>query len=174
MALLQPDRYFSRISGINIQADIINQGKTAVLLDIDNTILSRADHSVPSDVRLWLSKLRTAGVRACLVSNNFHQHVFKLAQELDLPIIAKALKPLPQGYIRACRLLKVSRKDAVMIGDQLSTDILGAHLVGMNAYLVCPLVEEDLKHTVFIRGIERIFISDKEPEGANACETSHS
>ena len=58
-----------------------------------------------------------------------------------------------------------------MIGDQLSTDILGAHVVGMKAYLVCPLVEQDLKHTVFVRNIERIFIADKEPEGAQACET---
>ena len=58
-----------------------------------------------------------------------------------------------------------------MIGDQLSTDIFGAHLLGMKAYLVCPLVEEDLKHTVFVRNIERIFIADQEPEGAQACET---
>ena len=41
----------------------------------------------------------------------------------------------------------------------------------MKAYLVCPLVEEDLKHTVFVRNIERVFIADQEPEGAQACET---
>ena len=61
-----------------------------------------------------------------------------------------------------------------MIGDQLTTDILGAHLVGMRAYLVCPLVEVDLKHTLLLRNFERIFIADKEPEGASACETFHS
>lgn len=171
MALLHADRYFSRISAIDIRADILGEGISAVLLDVDNTILSRADHMVPPDVVQWLAKLKNAGVDACLLSNNFHQHVFSLAHELDLPIVAKALKPLPQGYIKACRKLNVSRKDTVMIGDQLSTDILGAHLLGMKAYLVCPLVEEDLKHTVFVRNIERIFIADQEPEGAQACET---
>ena len=61
-----------------------------------------------------------------------------------------------------------------MIGDQISTDILGAHFIGMKAYLVCPLVEQDLKHTLFVRNIERMVIADQEPEGASACETLHS
>ena len=174
MSLLQPDRYFSRISAIDIKGDLLIPGFSAVLLDVDNTILSRSDHTVPQDVQIWLQKLNNAGLKVCLLSNNFHTHVFDLAQELDVPIVAKALKPLPQGFLWACRKLGVSRKTTVMIGDQLSTDILGAHVVGMKAYLVCPLVEEDLKHTVFVRTIERIFIADREPEGANACEISSS
>ena len=174
MSLFQPDRYFSRISAIDIKADIVNCGFKAVLLDIDNTILSRADHLVPQDVLQWLAKLHASGVQACLLSNNFHDHVFDLAEQLGLPIIAKALKPLPQGFIRASRTLGVKRQETLMIGDQISTDIVGAHVVGMKAYLVCPLVEEDLKHTVLLRGFERIFISNQEPEGANACETSRS
>ena len=171
MALLQPDRYFSRISAIDIRADILDENISAVLLDVDNTILSRADHMIPPDVLQWLAKLKHSGIPACMRSNNFHQHVFGLAEELELPIVAKALKPLPQGFIKACRILQVPCNNTVMIGDQLSTDILGAHVVGMKAYLVCPLVEQDLKHTVFVRNIERIFIADKEPEGAQACET---
>ena len=34
-----------------------------MLLDIDNTILSRADHQVPADVRQWLARVRAAGVK---------------------------------------------------------------------------------------------------------------
>ena len=47
MSLIQPDRYFSRTSAINVEWDIVGKGFTHVLLDIDNTILSRADHQVP-------------------------------------------------------------------------------------------------------------------------------
>ena len=149
MPLFKPDRYFSRISSIDIRFDLIDQGFNAVLLDVDNTILSRSDHEVPHDVLLWLSKLKHSHVSACLLSNNFHSHVFDLADKLDLPIVAKALKPLPQGFLMACRKIRADR-----------------------GYLVCPLVEEDLKHTVFVRNIERIVIADQEPEGARACETS--
>lgn len=174
MSLIQPDRYFSRTSAINVEWDILGKGFTHVLLDIDNTILSRADHQVPADVRRWLVRVRAAGVKMCFLSNNFHGNVFDLARELDLPIVAKALKPLPHGFVMARNKIGGTRKNTLMIGDQLSTDVIGAHLAGMKAYLVCPLVEEDLKHTMFVRSIERAFISDKEPEGASACETLHS
>ena len=174
MALFQPDRYFSRTSAINVEADILGRGFTHVLLDIDNTVLSRADHQVPKDVRTWLARVRNAGVKMCFLSNNWHGNVFELAAELDLPIVAKACKPLPHGFVMAGRKIGGMRKNTLMIGDQLSTDVVGAHIAGIKAYLVCPLVEEDLKHTMFVRSIERAFISDKEPEGASACETLRS
>ena len=63
MSLIQPDRYFSRTSAINVEWDIVGKGFTNVLLDIDNTILSRADHQVPADVRRWLVRVRAAGVK---------------------------------------------------------------------------------------------------------------
>lgn len=174
MSFIQPDRYFSRTSAISPETDVLGCGFTHVLLDIDNTVLSRADHQVPADVRRWLARMRNAGVKMCFLSNNFHGSVFELAAELGLPIVAKALKPLPHGFVMARRKIGGTRKSTLMVGDQLSTDIIGAHLAGMKAYLVCPLVEEDLKHTMFVRSIERAFISDKEPEGASACETLRS
>ena len=164
MPFIQPDRYFSRTSAIDVTWDIVGKGFTHVLLDIDNTILSRADHQVPADVRQWLARVRAAGVRLCFLSNNFHENVH----------VAKALKPLPHGFVMARRKIGGTRSNTLMIGDQLSTDVLGAHLAGMRAYLVCPLVEEDLKHTMLVRSIERAFIANKEPEGVPACETSRS
>ena len=62
MALLTPDRYFSRITAIDIEADLLGRGYRAVLLDIDNTIRARDTHQVPRDVGLWLGRARTAGV----------------------------------------------------------------------------------------------------------------
>lgn len=174
MSFIQPDRYFSRTSAIDVTWDIVAKGFTHVLLDIDNTVLSRADHEVPKDVRQWLARVRAAGVKLCFLSNNFHENVHDLAADLGLPIVAKALKPLPHGFVVARRKIGGTRKNTLMIGDQLSTDVVGAHLAGMKAYLVCPLVEEDLRHTMFVRSIERAFIANKEPEGARACETLHS
>lgn len=170
MALYQPDRYFSRVSAIDPRADLLACGFSHVLLDIDNTILSRADHQVPRDVKLWLQKVRSAGIAPCFLSNNFHVNVHELAAQMDIPIVAKALKPLPHGFFMARRKVGGTRTNTVMIGDQLSTDVVGAHLAGMKAYLVCPLVEEDLKHTKFVRVFENALISDREPEGASACE----
>lgn len=50
MAFLEPDRYFARLSRIDIDRDLIERGFCNVLLDVDNTILTRDTHEVPRDV----------------------------------------------------------------------------------------------------------------------------
>lgn len=169
MSFVEPERYFSRISMIDIQKDIVDAGFSHVLLDIDNTILTRDTHEVPRDVSFWLSKARGAGLTFCLVSNNWHESVYELAGRLDLPIVAKAVKPLPPAFLLALKKIGAKRKDTVVIGDQLVTDVLGAHFLGMTAYMLQPLVEQDLKHTLLLRNVERAFMGDREPEGAS-CE----
>ena len=171
MSFVEPERYFSRISMIDIQKDIVDAGFSHVLLDIDNTILTRDTHEVPRDVSFWLSKARGAGLPFCLVSNNWHESVYELAGRLDLPIVAKAVKPLPPAFLLALKKIGAKRKDTVVIGDQLVTDVLGAHFLGMTAYMLQPLVEQDLKHTLLLRNVERAFMGDREPEGAS-CEIS--
>lgn len=164
MGFFEPDRYFSRITAIDVKYDIVEAGFTHVLLDIDNTIFTRDTHEVPRDVKWWLTQARQAGLTFCLLSNNWHEGVYALANRLELPIVAKAIKPLPHAFIIARHKIGARRSSTLMIGDQLVTDVIGAHLVGMQAYLVCPLVEQDLKHTLLLRNVERLFMGDAQPE----------
>lgn len=168
MAFLQPDRYFARVTRISPEADLLACGFENVLLDMDNTILSRATHDIPRDVRAWLADVREAGVNICLLSNNWHASPYEVAQQLDLPVVAKACKPLPHGYLAARAKLGARSANTVVVGDQLSTDVVGAHILGMKAYLVCPLVEQDLKHTLVLRAAERALLGARVPEGAQA------
>ena len=160
----KPDRYFSRISRIDIERDILGRGFTHVLCDVDNTILTRDDHTVPADVQAWLAKARAAGVEFCLLSNNFHHGVQDLAARLDLPVFAKAVKPLPHGFILARRKIGGKRKNTLVIGDQLITDVIGAHICGLKAYMLVPLVEKDLWHTLLLRHLERAILGKFMPE----------
>lgn len=166
MALFEPDRYFSRLSHVDIDRDLLGRGLDHVLLDIDNTILTRDTHEVPRDVGLWLGRARTAGVSFCLLSNNWHHGVYELAGQLELPLVAKAIKPLPHGFLRAMGKIGGTRKDTVVIGDQLVTDVLGAHFMGLPAYMLQPLVEADLWHTLLLRHFERLVMGSRLPEPA--------
>lgn len=168
MGFLEPERYFSRISHIDVERDLLALGLRHALLDIDNTILARDTHAVPRDVAVWLAKARTAGVGFCLVSNNWHDSVLELAAELDLPIVAKAMKPLPHGFMLGMRKLKAKSASTVVIGDQLSTDVLGAHVLGLTAYMLQPLAQQDLRHTLLLRNVECAILGDREPEPAPA------
>ncbi len=164
MAFLQPERYFSRLTRVNIRHDLCDAGFENVLLDIDNTILSRDTNAVPRDVGLWLAQARDAGIVFCFLSNNWHKNVHELAAELELPIVAKAMKPCPAAFFMALRTIGAKRSNTVMIGDQLMTDVLGAHLAGIKAYLIAPLVEQDLPHTLMLRTIERAVMRTRLPE----------
>ena len=175
MAFLEPDRYFARISRIDIDRDLLALDFRNVLLDVDNTILTRDTHEVPRDVGFWLAKARDAGITFCLVSNNWHEGVYQLANRLSLPIVAKAVKPLPPAFLMALRKLGAKRSETVVIGDQLVTDVMGAHFLGMKAYLLAPLVEQDLPHTLLLRNVERAILGDRKPEPAiniAECEAS--
>lgn len=172
MSLFQPDRYFSRITAIDIDRDLILVGYTNVLIDVDNTLRSRETGDIPRDVGVWLGNARDAGIRFCLLSNNWHDDVFAFAEELVLPIVAKACKPLPFGYRKALKRLNCNKGNAVVIGDQLLTDVVGAHLAGIAAYMVMPLVEVDLKHTVALRVLERGLLGSREPESVPALMNS--
>lgn len=165
MAYLEPDRYFARLSRIDIDHDLLEVGFRFVLLDVDNTILTRDTHEVPRDVGVWLARARDAGIKFCLVSNNWHEGVYQLANRLSLPIVAKAIKPLPPAFLMALRKLGAKRAETVVVGDQLVTDVIGAHTLGMKAYLLAPLVEQDLPHTLLLRNFERAIMGERQPEG---------
>jgi hypothetical protein len=66
----------------------------------------------------------------------------------------------------AMHKLGAKRIETVVVGDQLLTDVLGAHAVGCKAYLVMPLVTQDLAHTQVLRNVERALLGTRRPEPA--------
>lgn len=173
MPFMVPDRYFSRLSHVDVDRDILKRGYTHVLLDVDNTILTRDTYEIPRDVGWWLGRARTAGVEFCLVSNNWHHGVFELAEYLELPLVSHAMKPMPPAFLLAMHKIKAKHKKTLVIGDQLITDVLGAHFVGLPAYLLQPLVEQDLPHTLLLRNVERVIMNGRQPEPNPAPHAIH-
>ena len=92
--------------------------------------------------------------------------MYRLANRLSLPIVAKAVKPLPPAFLAALGKIGAKRSETVVVGDQLVTDVMGAHFLGMQAYLLAPLVEQDLPHTLLLRNFERVVMAGRQPEGA--------
>ncbi|MDR1183517.1 MAG: YqeG family HAD IIIA-type phosphatase [Coriobacteriales bacterium] len=163
MAFFTPDDYLSTVARIDPQA-LFAQGFRVVLLDIDNTLVPRDTHRLSDEVKSWVARLEECGLRACLLSNNWHKTVFGYADELDLPIVYKAMKPLPFAYLRALR--KVNRQKGekvVCVGDQIVTDVWGAHVLGYHVVLVLPQATKDLWYTLLFRRFERMLLRDRAP-----------
>ncbi len=164
MPLLRPDRYYVSVLDID-PSELKNDGVEALILDLDNTILPRTVREVPENLAAWVESLKESGLTFVFFSNNWHDRVVAAAKSLDVPFYGRAVKPFPFGFIRIRRELGVSRKKTIAIGDQVYTDILGAHLSGMRAYLVQPLTKQDLRHTRMLRHIEGFVLRNLEPVG---------
>jgi HAD superfamily phosphatase (TIGR01668 family) len=138
-------------------------GVDTVFFDLDNTLMPRDTAVISGEIRNWLDELVSRGFKPCLVSNNWHGHVAEIAKDLGMPIVAKAIKPLPFAFLKALKVTGAQRTQAAIVGDQLFTDVLGGKLVGIKTVLVVPLSASDLPHTLFLRKLERVLLAGRQP-----------
>lgn len=155
MSLFKPKRYVASVDKIDLAA-LAAEGKRAILLDRDNTLVPRDTNRAPEAVTVWLDEARARGFKLCMVSNNWHAaEVRASAAELGLPVIARAMKPAPFALTVALGRLGVPAAQAVMVGDQLYTDVVAGNLAGVDVILVKPQATKDLWYTQIFRIFER-------------------
>lgn len=164
MRILGPDHYYRSLFDVDLD-DLASRGKDTLLLDIDNTLLPRNSEVVTSEALAWGARAKARGFNVCLVSNNFHDRIVRIADELGFGLVPKALKPLPFAFWRALGKYGSTASRAVIIGDQIFTDVIGGRLLGIETVMVQPLSSNDLPHTVVLRQIERLVLRGREPQG---------
>lgn len=161
--ILSPDGYYTSVHAIGLDA-LRAEGVRALLLDLDNTLLPRDTNVVPDELKQWAADLRGHGFAVCLVSNNWHERVKRVADELGFDLVDKAIKPLPFAFRRALSRVGARAEEAAVVGDQVFTDILGGNLLGMRTLLVSPLSSSDLPHTLFLRMLEARVLKGRSPQ----------
>ncbi len=118
-----------------------------MLTDLDNTLIAWNNPDGTQQLHDWLQEMKQAGITVMVVSNNNHDRISRALARLDLPFVARALKPFPVGINRAVRQLGLSKHAVVMVGDQLLTDIAAGNAANVRTVLVQPLVETDAWNT---------------------------
>jgi len=131
-------------SVLELTSDRLRQwGLRALLLDVDCTLTRYRRGELSPEVAAWVEQLRMADIRMCLVSNGMGQRIRQLAERLDLPCVAKALKPLPWGIRSALQKLDAEPSQTAMVGDQLFADVMAGRLAGVRSILVEPIHPEE-------------------------------
>jgi HAD superfamily phosphatase (TIGR01668 family) len=133
----------------------IKNGIRAVLLDIDNTLSTHNAQTPFPPAVLWIKKMKTAGIRLILVSNNHPPRIIPFAKKVGLPFVSDAKKPLSSGYRRALARLRLKKSEVCAVGDQIFTDIIGANLFGIKSVFVFPKEPEKSLPFRLKRAIER-------------------
>ncbi|MCL2403090.1 MAG: YqeG family HAD IIIA-type phosphatase [Coriobacteriia bacterium] len=142
------------------------QGKICVLIDLDNTLLPRDTSEFTPEIMAWVKSLYDADLKVCLLSNNWHERVHTAAAELNMKLVSKAVKPLPPAFFVAMKRVGGKRKETIMIGDQLFTDVLGSAILGIPCIMVKPLAAHDLKHTLLLRNVERFVMRGRQTDSS--------
>lgn len=166
MGFFTPDKYVTDVSAIDLD-ELWDKGKRALFLDRDNTVVPRDTKVVPPSAVAWLDYAHELGYRVCFVSNNWAKNVRPDAQRFGAQMVTRAAKPLPFGLWHALHKVGVGRKQAVLVGDQVFTDVLGGKLSGIYTVLVQPQTEVDLAHTLLLRRLEERVLDGLTPEGAS-------
>lgn len=155
MSLVRPWRRERAITDVDVD-ELAASGVRCVLFDRDNTVVPRDTGVAPADVMDWICRVREAGIALCMVSNNFHsQQVEASAAELGCAVVHHAMKPAPFAVRRALALVSVDASEAVLIGDQVFTDVMAGNIAGVRTILVEPQSTSDLWYTHIFRVFER-------------------
>ncbi len=155
MSLITPWKRAAKVSDISV-AELVEAGVTCVLIDRDNTVVPRDTKRAPKSALEWLDELRAAGIKICMVSNNFHTaEVEASAAELGMDVVHHAMKPAPFAVKRALSLMGAAPSQAVLVGDQVFTDVMAGNLSGVRPILVEPQSTTDLWYTQIFRVVER-------------------
>ena len=163
--LFCPNYRCSRISEIPITW-LEQEGIKAIILDLDNTLLPW-NENMPSEENVsWVQKVKEAGIRVVLLSNNGGERLRNISEKLGVVAIGWGIKPLTRGFKRAFRFLKVqSRGEVLVIGDQLITDVFGAKKMDFKVLWVESLSRKEFLFTRITRKLESILIKQLTKKG---------
>ncbi len=154
---LKPTYIFNSVQ--DISADFLrNENITAILLDIDNTIIT-GSCKMTKKVDKWLKEVKKSGIQICILSNtwNFNK-VKKLMLKYDINGLPHAQKPKLKGFNMAYNVLGVPKENMAMIGDQVFTDVLGANRFGIRSIYVKPITKFEWLGTAIKRPLEYIVL----------------
>jgi len=144
------------LKAVDAQA-LWDRGKRLLLLDVDNTLVQWHTDEPDEEVVEWTARAKQIGFDICIISNtNQLDRLARIAEKVGAVTVRGRFKPSRAMFRLA--LMKFSRQadQAIMIGDQLITDVLGANRSGIEAIWVRRLEGKEFKGTSINRVMERM------------------
>ena len=139
MNLLRPCEEASSILDVDYER-LYRLGKRAILFDLDNTLGGRRPAQLAPEVTSLLHDLTEMGFRVGILTNRRigtkDAVIVKLARSYALR--CRAGKPRKKGFLDILAQMNLPAERAVMIGDRLFTDVLGANRLGIYSIRIKP------------------------------------
>ena len=151
---MMPDYMFRAFDEIT-PAFLTSLGVKAILADIDNTLAPYEQPEPDQRIKGWIASLAEAGIGIAFVSNNDWERVNRFNATLGVPAYAKSGKPFKKNLVKAMNDLGGTLDTTVMLGDQLLTDALAGHNLGVKCLIVPPIRDKKNAFFKFKRWLEK-------------------
>jgi uncharacterized protein len=131
-------------------------GFRQLMFDLDNTLTTYQFAAPTDELKTFVASLKAIGFEVSIVSNSGKTRVQPFLDELQVSGIPSCKKPTI-GVIK--QVLSVEKEAAMLLGDQLLTDIWAANKLGVRSVLVHPVdMTTDKFFTRLNRRLERFFV----------------
>ena len=151
---LMPDYMFRTFDEVTPEF-LSTLGIRAILADIDNTLAPYEQSEPDERIRGWIASLSAAGISIAFVSNNNAERVDLFNRTLGVPAYPKSGKPFKKNLRKAMTAVGGTKETTVMLGDQLLTDALAGHNLGVKCIIVPPIRDKKSRFFRFKRWLER-------------------
>lgn len=135
----------------------------SLIFDVDQTLLSYRAENVPANV-LEITNRLLSRYSCCILSNlpnkeSVRNRLMRIEKQTKIKVIFTGQKkPAPFPFFEVLNFLNAKPHEAVMIGDRIFTDIIGANNVNIKTILMNPInpKEDPLLMVKLPRRIEKI------------------
>ena len=163
MGIFKPTMYKKNIYDINYKK-LKEMGIKCLIFDLDNTLGLIEHKKCPPKTKKLLKELQK-DFKIFIASNNTKRRLKPYLDDLGVNGVSNCLKPLTIGLLRIKNKYNFKKKEMIMIGDQIVTDVLAGKRFRIKTILVDPLGKKDLKITGLNRKIEGMIIRKYEKRG---------
>jgi len=136
-----PFEYVDSVFSIDYKK-LYNKGYRGLIFDIDNTLVPHGKDST-KQIDDFFKYIQDIGFKTLLLSNNCEERILRFLENIDSLYICEANKPSTTNYDKAIKMLGIKKEEAIFIGDQLFTDILGANKSNIDNILVKYLKQKN-------------------------------
>lgn len=162
----EPDEYIDSVYNYKALDSILEKYSISlILVDIDNTLQEHGNSFLTAEALSFFKRYSDKGYKLAVISNAGEKRGALIKTFLSekgedyVKLFYNSKKPGAKNYLRACENAGINISFAMMLGDQLITDIRGAKKSGCRSCWVRPIGKSEPFYVRLKRQVEKLICS---------------
>ncbi len=157
LEFLYPKEYLSSVFQLT-EEKLKALDKDTLIFDIDNTLVPYWIKKPTDELKDYFNSLRKNGIKIAVLSNSKEIRSKTFCEEMDIPYYYRAKKPSADGMKKLLKKIDSKPEKAVIVGDQIFTDVWCGNKCGVYSVLVRQVSPKDELITAPKRPFEKIVL----------------